>query len=191
MPLLAIFLFLGAQGQLYVVPAGTSVSARLESRVQTATSNAGDLITAVLADSIRIGDRVVVPQGSRLNGRVETVEAADSVSQGRVRLVFRELRLPDGRPMSTWITNSFSASMPNRKRRYVLNVAIGSVVGALIGGKSARTAGVLGGALIGFVIAGNADDGGKLRDLELKPDQRIRLQLQQELRVDSLTPAAH
>ena len=182
---LALFvLLLGVQVQSPVVPAGTRVAAKLESSVRTATSNAGDVITATLAEPIRAWGQIVVPQGSRLNGRIETIVAASSTSEGRMRLVFREIQLPDGRTVPTWITDSFSAPVPNRKRRYVLDMAIGGVAGALIGGKSGRTAGILGGVLIGFVIAGNADSGGKLRDLELKAGRVLRLRLQEELRME-------
>jgi hypothetical protein len=180
----AFLLFLTAQPvQSAVVPAGTRVDARLESSVQTATSDPGDAIVALLAEPIRAAGMIVVPRGSRLNGRVETVEPASRTSEGRVRLVFREIQFPDGRTVSTWITNSFSASPPNRKLRYVLYMGIGGVAGALLGGKAARTTGAIGGTLVGFVIAGNSDDD-KLPDLDLRPGQILRLQLGENLRMD-------
>jgi hypothetical protein len=56
----------------------------------------------------------------------------------------------------------------------------GGAAGAFIGGKAARVAGVLGGALIGFVIAGNSGND-KLPDLTLKPGQTLHLQLGEDL----------
>jgi len=103
------------------------------------------------------GRQIVVPQGSRLNGRVETVEPATRDGEARVRLVFREIEFADGRRISTWITNSFAASRPPATfvRALYGNRAAG---GALIGGKAARVAGILGGTLIGFVIAANSSE---------------------------------
>jgi hypothetical protein len=177
MGILSLCLFLQV-----LVPAGTRVEARLESVVETATSNLGDPIMAVLSQPIRAGGNIVVPEGSRLNGRVETVVAATQTSEGRVRLVFREIEFSDGRKVSTWITDSFSASSPNRKRRYPLYMGIGAGAGALIGGKNARVAGVLGGLLLGFVLASNAADA-KLPDLVLKPNSRLHLRLGEDLKL--------
>jgi hypothetical protein len=177
------FLLLGSQVHSAVIPAGTRVEATLQSAVQTASSNTGDAIGAVLAVPIRAGANIIVPQGSRLNGRIETIEPATSQSEGRVRLVFREIQLPDGRRVSTWITNAFTASPPNRKLRYVLGVGIGATVGGLIGGKTARVSGILGGTLIGAIIAGSSGHG-KLPDLALKPGQKLRLEFGEDLKLE-------
>ena len=177
------FLLAGPQTPAPIVPAGTQIQARLESAIRTDSNSEGDLITARVAEAIRTEGKIIVPRGSRLNGRVETIEAASTTSEGRVRLVFREIHFPDGRTASTWITNSFSAKAPNQKLRYLLYMGIGGAAGAFIGGETARVAGLLGGTLIGFVIAGNSTDG-KLRDLKLKAGRVLRLQLQEDLRVE-------
>ncbi len=56
----------------------------------------------------------------------------------------------------------------------------GGATGALIGGRAARAAGVLGGALLGFILANNSG-GGKLPDLTLKPGNRLHLKLGEDL----------
>jgi hypothetical protein len=180
----ALVLFFSGQSVVStVVPAGTRVDARLESMVQTATSNTGDVIVAVVAEPIRTAGKLMVPQGSRLNGRVETIQQATRDNEGRVRLAFREIEFPDGRTASTWITNSFSASPPRRNLRYFLYMGIGATAGGLIGGKSARTSGILGGALGGFIIAG-ASGNGNLPDLVLKRGQVIQLRFGEDLRLE-------
>jgi len=184
MGLFSVFLFLTVhQIPLVVVPAGTLVGARLETRVETATSSAGDAIVAVVAEPVRTAGRIVIPDGSRLNGRIETLQSASRTSEGRVRLVFREIEFPDGRIVSTWITNAFTASAPNRKLRYALYMGIGAAAGGLVGGRAARTTGILGGSLIGFVIAGNTGNG-NLPDLVLKPGEMLRLQFGEDLRME-------
>ena len=59
----------------------------------------------------------------------------------------------------------------------------GAAAGGLIGGKAARVAGIIGGTLIGFLIAGNSRNS-KLPDLTLRPGQVIQLQLGEELKID-------
>jgi uncharacterized caspase-like protein len=181
-PALVILLSTGPRQSAHV-PAGTRVEARLESVIQTATSNTGDSVVAVLAEPVRAAGKIVVPQGSRLNGRVETIQAATRANEGRVRLAFREIAFPDGRTVSTWITNAFSASPPKRNLRYVLYMGIGATAGGLIGGKTARVTGIIGGTLAGFVIAG-ASGNGKLPDLVLKRGKRIPLVFGEDLQIE-------
>jgi hypothetical protein len=162
------------------VPAGTRVEAKLQTPVQTGRSKIGDGVVAVLIDPIRSANGIVVPKGSRLNGRVETVEAATRTNEGRVRLVFREIEFPDGRHVSTWITDSFGAAPSKRNRRYLIYMAAGGSFGALIAGKAARIAGILGGALGGFIIADNSGNA-KLGDLTLRSGQALHLELGEDL----------
>ena len=82
--------------------------------------------------------------------------------------------------MPTWITNSFGAAAPKRHSRYALYMGIGAVAGGLIGGRTGRAAGIIGGTLTGFIIAGNRT-GPAVRDLTLKAGQEIRLQLGEDL----------
>src|SRR5262245_35797064 len=178
LPFLFLFWFQAAQSVL--IPAGTKVDARLESAVRTDTSDIGDRVVAVVATPISVAGLTIITSGSRLEGRVETVEPATEGSEGRVRLVFRQIQLPDGRKTSTWITNAFSASPPKRKLRYVLSIGTGAAAGALIGGHRARTAGILGGILGGFIIASNV--GEKSPDLTLQPGQLLQLELREDLR---------
>lgn len=163
------------------IRAGTPVEVRLSNEVATATSELGDEVSAIIVKSVQAGGATVLPKGSRLTGRVETIQAATSSNEGRVRLVFRGIELRDGRTASTWITNSFTASPPRRGLRYILLMGSGAVAGAFIGGESARVAGILGGMLTGFVIAGNRST--KLADLTLKAGQRIRLELGEDLTI--------
>ena len=157
------------------VPAGTSVTARLQTTVKTATSDVGDEVVASVVRSVLSADTVVVPQGSVLHGRVETIQPATRASEGRVRLVFSEIEFPNGQRVQTWITNSFTAKTPKRNARHIAFTGIGAAAGSLIGGKTARVAGLLGGAIVGFVISGSRDSP-KSKDLTLETGQEIVLE---------------
>src|SRR3954471_2473637 len=93
--------------QAVPLPAGTAMDARLESAINTATSMIGDEVVAVMTHSVGGTNQVIIPKGALLTGRVETIQPATEDNEGRVRIVFREIRLPDGRNFRTWITDSF------------------------------------------------------------------------------------
>jgi hypothetical protein len=174
-----IILLLAGDPPPPTVPAGTHLQAKLRSEVNTGRSKTGETVTAVVSAPLRASRTVVVPQGSLLNGRVETIQAATPTEEGRVRLVFRDLQFPDGRHVSTWITNSFGAAPPKRKLRYALFMTAGAAGTGAIAGKSARTAGALGGALLGFVLAGLGDDSNR-SDLTLHPGKTLNLEFRED-----------
>jgi hypothetical protein len=184
MKAISLFAFLLLQpAKPLVVPAGTIVSARLQSTVKTASSNSGDTVIAILTESIRAEGKVAVPEGSQLNGRIETMSPATSTSEGHVRLVFREIVLPDGRTLPTWVTQSFAARPPKRTLRYVLYTGIGTAAGALAGGSKARITGIIGGALGGFILASNSQ-GEKLPEVVVKRGRIVRLRLGEDLQLE-------
>jgi hypothetical protein len=174
------FVLLSPQGQ--AIPIGARVEARLESTVKTGSSVQGEKVLAVVVKPLRVAGETVVPEGSRLNGRIETIEAGSRSSPGRVRLVFREIDITDGRRVSTWITESYTAMAPRRGRRYVLWMGLGGAAGAFVGGTAARVSGILGGTLIGFIVANNSG-GDKLPDLTLPSGRLLHLRVGEETNV--------
>ena len=182
MKVLSLLLLLAAEPRPVRIPAGTHLEAKLESSVKTATSEVGDNVVAIVSSPIRSADQIVVPRGSRLNGRVETIQVATPTNEGRVRLAFREIEFPDGHRVPAWITDAYGASPPKRGLRYVVWMGAGAAAGAAVGGKSARVAGLLGGALAGFVIAGNSGDSNR-PNLTLRSGQTLHLQLGEDLSI--------
>jgi hypothetical protein len=178
-----LFFLAGQPPQSQLIPTGTAVEARLESSLDTATSSVGDMVLARVAKPVRVGGKTIIPEGSGLNGRVETIASATEAAEGRVRIVFREIQFPDGRRYPTWITKSFSASPPNRKLRYALYVGLGAGAGSLIGGRTARVSGILGGTLVGFLIAANSGDSNR-PDLKLRPGRRLQLQFGEDFHLN-------
>jgi hypothetical protein len=83
---------------LYAPPSpGSSVHVRLMTGLSSATAQKGDEVEAVLSKPLFDGNRLVLPQGSRLKGAVLQVRPARRLSRnGQLRMVFHELVLPDG-----------------------------------------------------------------------------------------------
>jgi hypothetical protein len=78
-------------------PPGSSVHVRLTRELSSATAQKGDEVEAVLSQPLFDGNRLVLPQGSKLKGSVVQVRPARHLSRnGQLRMVFHELVLPDG-----------------------------------------------------------------------------------------------
>ena len=76
---------------------GGVVHARLATPLTSAANHKGDIVDAVITRPLFDGDRLIVPQGSELSGTVVQVQPARRLSRnGELRIVFHELRLPDG-----------------------------------------------------------------------------------------------
>jgi hypothetical protein len=78
-------------------PAGSSVHARLVTALNSATTQQGETVEALVSQPLFDGDKLILPQGSRIKGSVVQVRPARYLSRnGQLRMVFHELILPDG-----------------------------------------------------------------------------------------------
>src|SRR5436190_22282434 len=78
--------------------AGTRLRIRLDTSVATKNARPGDAVEGTLIESVEKGRRTLLPQGSRLSGRVEDVRGADR-RQGLVaqlRIKFTDGTTPSG-----------------------------------------------------------------------------------------------
>jgi hypothetical protein len=76
---------------------GSSVRTRLVTPLSSATATKGEEVEAVLSQPLFDGNRLILPQGSRMKGSVVQVQPARNLSRnGQLRVVFHELVPPDG-----------------------------------------------------------------------------------------------
>jgi type IV secretory pathway VirB10-like protein len=79
------------------LPEGSVVHARLVTPLSSATSRKGQDVEAVLSQPLMDGDRLILPQGSRLKGTVKQAQPARRMKRnGQLRIAFSELVPPDG-----------------------------------------------------------------------------------------------
>ena len=155
---------------LYSVASGTVVRVRMNRTISSKTAQVGNTFTVNVTEPVYSSNGVVViPTGSTLTGRVDTVKrAANGGKPGEIDVSFTQVRLPNGRTRAingsltelgggdTRSDNEGTASgkpMKNRKLIFiggggaggaVLGAAIGGGKGALIGGLLGAGAGFLG-----------------------------------------------
>lgn len=78
-------------------PPGSLVHALLVTPLNSATTQKGAEVEAILSEPLFDGDHLILPQGSRLKGSVVQVQPARHMNRnGQLRIVFHELVPPDG-----------------------------------------------------------------------------------------------
>jgi hypothetical protein len=78
-------------------PEGSVVEARLMTPLSSATAHPGDEVEAMISRPLFDGDRLILPEGSVLQGSVIQAHPAHHLARnGVLRIVFHELRLADG-----------------------------------------------------------------------------------------------
>lgn len=126
------------------VPAGTELRMTLSTSVGSETSQVGDSLSATTTAPVIIGDRVAIPIGSTIHGRVTDVVQGKkglkvSEKGGAIVLAFDKVTTPQGSstPMSASLTSIASS---------------GGKTAGIIGGSAA------GGALLGKILGGRSKD---------------------------------
>ncbi len=136
----------------YTLPAGTKLTVRLDTAVNSKSSRVEDRVEATLTEALTQGDDTVVPVGSLLKGDVTAVEAAGKV-KGRASLAmrFRSLAVT-GHDSPYDVVVGMSQLAPATKSEDYAKIgiptAVGGIIGGILGGKK--------GALTGIVIGGGA-----------------------------------
>jgi hypothetical protein len=167
-----------------VIDAGTVFSVTLDQSVSSKTANAGDSFDASLAAPVAIGDKVVLPAGTKANGKVTVAQSAGRFKgHAALALTLNSITV-NGTAYPIQTTNVAEASKCRGKRTAV-GAGGGAVFGAIVGGLAGGGAGAAIGAAAG-AGAGSAAVGftGK-RDISLPAETQLSFKLAAPL---SITP---
>jgi hypothetical protein len=168
---------------MVVVPAGTVLTLALDTALSSGTSQVGDGFTATVVEPILSESRVVIPEGSRIEGKVtEASVAKRGAGNASLTLGFNTLRLPGG--YSTGIVGSFHEVTESKKGRNAAIIGGSAAGGALLGrilGKDTK------GAVIGSIIGGGVGTavvmGKEGLQASMAADTPFELHLDQSVRV--------
>ena len=160
--------------QLYTVPADTVIRVRMDTRLNSKTARVGDRFTTTVTEPGYAGGVEVIPVGSKITGRVSSVQRAGRRTPGSILVGFYQLQLPNNRVYA--INGSLSSlqaddvnadnegtveGKSNRKRDAVF-IGGGAATGAIIGG----IAGGGKGAAIGAILGGGLGTGARVYEKE-------------------------
>ncbi len=166
------------------VPQGTEVPVTLSTAVGSKTSQVGDRLTATTTAPVLVGDRVAIPTGSTISGRVTGVSPATkgldiSDKGGAVTLSFDKVTTPQG------FSTPMSASLVRVAKSTGKTIGIiggsaagGAVIGQILGHSTKDTAigAVLGGGIGTGIAAGT-----KGKELAIPAGTDLALTLDQAL----------
>ncbi|MBX7222436.1 MAG: peptidoglycan-binding protein [Blastocatellia bacterium] len=180
----------------YEVPAGTVLKLRMDRALSSASARVGDSFTATVFESVIVGSNTVIPQGTRVEGRVASVEPAQRGKSGMIAVDFERLVFANNRSLEVdghltsldprekqQIDDEGRASGGSTTKRNVIFIGGGAGVGAAIG----AIAGGGKGAAIGSGVGAAAGILGALLtkgyEAEVKTGQTFGLELDRAIRV--------
>lgn len=136
-------------------PDGSVVQARLLTPLSSATTHQGDSVEAIVSRPLYDGDRLILPQGSFLEGTVIQAQPARHPGRnGQLRIAFREIQLESG------VQKKVQASLAGVEAQKSENVKLDSEGGARSTSPSGRfLTTTLEVGLAGFAFIGDSGGG--------------------------------
>jgi len=168
------------------VPQGTKMQVTLSTDVGSEWSQIGDPITATTMAPVVVGDRVAIPQGSTISGRVTDVYAGKkglkiSEKGGSVVLSFDQVITPGGASAPMVASISRIARSKGKTEKIIGGSAAGGAVLGKILGKSNKDAAV--GAVVGGAIGTGIAAGTKGTELKLPAGTALTMTLDQDMTI--------
>ncbi len=165
-----------------IVPSGTELRVRLAHSVSSATNQSGDEFDAILDQDLMVDDRVVVPRGSILTGRLTDVVSPGKV-KGRAKMILTLQTLQVGDTSHAIETHPIAveaeATVKEDAAKVGIGAGIGAIVGAIAGGKK--------GAAVGGAIGGGGGAAAVLltkgNEIEFEAEHEFQFQLVQDLEI--------
>lgn len=188
---------------VFEIPRGTRIRVKLLDTLTTRRNQKGDLFRVEVVEDIQVGDRIAVPEGSRITGRISHLRRPGRIrGKAEMTLVFEELLLSsqkrvalaasiasvEERSQSQVKDEDGTVEGPGSKREDATRVGTGAGIGALIGvltgGGSGARSGAAAGGIVG--LAGVLVTRGE--DMVLYAETELELELDEKLVLPAETP---
>jgi hypothetical protein len=164
------------------VPESTPLKVKLEDSLNSGTTHEGDTFTATLVEPVIVGDRVVLPEGSTIEGTVTSVVPAKKgikESGGAMTLSFDRIRTPSGGSADMAASFAQQAKSTGKKAGTIGGSAAGgALLGKVLGG-STKDAAI--GAVVGGAIGTGVAAGTKGTELKLEAGTPITITLEKSI----------
>jgi len=183
--------------KVITIPNGTKLNLTLQNSVSSLTSRRGDVVNAIISNSILIGEDIAVPSGSSIIGEVASVTPAERFKAGKggfLSVKFNLIQTPNGKryPVNTTVYTLVGESGGSRLAKGVAKTAIGAgvgaalgtAVGAIAGGRPGR--GAWSGAAIGGGLGAASAIVSKGKDVGLYSGTALSVTLEQPVQVVAL-----
>jgi len=176
-----------------VVPAGTVVPITLTTRISTKYAKDGDGIYGRTAFPITVNNKIVIPEGSYVRGKITEVKRPGRVSgKGELTLNFQTLVLPSGVTIPLYSSLGGAGGAGNKKDEAAVQgdsskgddaktVGGAAAEGALIGVIASRGTGAAVGGAGGAAVGTAAVLLSRGKDLVLEPGTALEIVLDRPL----------
>ena len=182
------------------IPAGTTIPLALKQAISTKTAKDGDPVYAETAFPYVVNDRVVIPAGTYIQGKIERVQRGGHVKgRAEVLIHFTSMIYPNGYTVMLGgsVENTPGAEKTSMKDsegtirqdsdagRKAKEAAGGATTGAVIGAVTAGGKGAGIGAGAGGVAGLAVGMLSRGADIRLEPGSSIEMEIQREVTVDA------
>lgn len=168
--------------QYAALTGGTVIPVRLQDALSSGVNQSGETFRARVDQDLLAGNRVVVPRGSIVEGKLTFVEKSGRV-QGRAAMAMQLISLEAGGnsyPIETEIL-SFEAEASQKKdaTKVGIGAGLGALIGAIAGGGKGAAIGAAAGAGAGTatVLATRGDE------LEFQPEHPLDFTLTRDISI--------
>ena len=165
-----------------IVPYGTILPVRLTESLSSELNEKGDTFLASLTSPILVGDRVVIPEGAGIKGRVVEAQSAGRFS-GRPAMIIEVTRLAYNGNSYDLRSNKYSKEGPSRNVRSAATIGGGAGLGAVLGGILGGGKGAAIGAMIGAGAGTGVRAASREAAVQLPAESTLSFRLQAALTV--------
>lgn len=152
---LFFLLALGMLASAQTAPAGSRITVRTDSQINSGTAHVGQSFHANLVRDLVVNGKTIAKAGAPAKGKVTYVKSSGRLhAPGQVTIRLTSIQLADGKSLPV-STSGFRAKGKSHTKSNVTKIGGGAAAGALIGG----LAGGGKGALIGTAVGAGAGTG--------------------------------
>ena len=163
------------------IPAGTTLTIRIDQHISAKTSHAGDTFTGEMVDPVLASDNsVLVPKGAPVGGVVDASHRREHF-KGRSLLELRLTSLTLNGTRYPLTTRDLARSKKGKGRRSTALIAGGSGLGMLVGGVATGGVGLVVGGLVGGGAGTAAAGLTGNRDIEIPAESIVHFKLADDL----------
>jgi hypothetical protein len=163
------------------IPAGTTLTIRIDQHISVKTSRAGDTFTGEIVEPVLASDNsVLVPKGAPVGGVVDASHRRGHF-KGRSLLKLRLTSLTLSGTQYPLTTRDLGRSKKGKGRRSTALIAGGTGLGMLVGGVATGGVGLVVGGLVGGGAGTAAAGLTGNRDIEIPAESIVRFKLADDL----------
>lgn len=164
------------------IESGTTLNIRMIDAVDSGRNHPGDSFRATLDSPITVGDKVIIPEGADVVGRIaELKDAGRFAGQPQLALELASLSV-NGRKY-TLHTNQYSRQGKSRGSSTAKKVGSGAAIGAVIGAIAGGGKGAAIGAATGAGVGGGAQAISKPEQVRVESEALLSFRLESPITV--------